>query len=239
VLGDDGRIAVDGVSFEVRSGEIFGLAGVSGNGQLELVEAIAGVRPFAAGTIALGGKPLRGLDPRRLRKLGVVYIPEERDAGVVGELSMLDNLVIADYHEPRYSRAGFLRWRLLRQLTAGLVERFRLPQDRIGRPVKWLSGGNQQRVVLARSLAGRPAVVLAAQATQGLDLATTRYVHELVGRLRDEGVGVLYISTDIDELLEISDRIGVMFRGRLAGVMERAAFSRRTIGYLMIAGRPE
>jgi len=237
VLGDDGRVAVDHVSLHVASGEILGLAGVSGNGQLEFVEAIAGVRSAVAGAISLGGKSLRELSPRQLRDRGLVYIPEERDAGVIGELPMQDNLVLADYHRRQFSRLGILRWRPLRQFAFKLVERFRLPPDRVRRPVRWLSGGNQQRVVLARSLAGRPAVLIAAQATQGLDLATTRYVHELVSRLRDEGVGVLYVSTDIDELLELCDRIAVVFHGRVVGVMERREFSRRTIGYLMTAGR--
>jgi len=239
VHGHDGRVAVDRFSLHVRGGEVVGLAGISGNGQLELAEALAGVRPAASGTVLLGGEPLDGLDPRRRRARGLVYVPEERDAALALELSMLENLVLSEYREPTHSRLGILNWRRLRGLALTLAGRFRLPLERLGKPVKRLSGGNQQRVILARSLATRPSALVAAQVTQGLDLATTEYVHELVRKLREERVAVLYISSDIDELVSLADRIAVVFAGALAGVFDRAEFSRHRIGHLMTSGRAQ
>jgi simple sugar transport system ATP-binding protein len=233
----DGRVAVDRFSLHVRAAEVVGLAGISGNGQLELAEALAGVRPAVSGMVLLGGEPLDGLDPRRRRARGLVYVPEERDAALALELSMLENLILTEYREPTYSWLGILNWRRLRGLALTLAGRFRLPLERLGKPVKRLSGGNQQRVILARSLATRPSALVAAQVTQGLDLATTEYVHELVRKLRKERVAVLYISSDIDELLSLADRIAVVFAGALAGVVDRAEFSRHRIGHLMTSGR--
>ncbi|HVY21100.1 MAG TPA: ABC transporter ATP-binding protein [Bauldia sp.] len=237
VAADAGNTVVRSVNLRVRSGEIVGIAGVSGNGQREFAEAIAGVRPLSAGSIRLRGNRVDGLRPRALRELGLVYVPEERSAGLAHDVSIGENLTIADYHHRRFTRLGVLRHKVLREFSRGLAERFNLPIERLAKSVRVLSGGNQQRVILGRALAHDPACIIASQATIGLDLATSVYVHETLRASARAGGSVLYISTDVDELIGLADRIAVMFEGRIAGVVERSDFDKNTIGYLMAGGQ--
>ncbi len=231
-----GHCVLDSVSFDIRAGEIFGVAGVSGNGQAELAEVLAGIRPPHSGTIEFDGRPVVVGDPRAHREEGIVYAPEEREAGLARDLSIQENLILADYHESSFNRAGLMQRKALDAYAKDLAERFRVPAGRLESPVRMLSGGNQQRVVLARALAREPACVVAVQATIGLDAATANYVHHLLRSVTTNGGCVLYVSTDLDELLALTDRIAVMFRGRIVGVQDRRDFDVGEIGALMCTG---
>lgn len=234
--GDNGLAALSGIDLAVSAGEILGVAGVSGNGQRELAEVIAGVRPPSAGSIELAGKRISGSDPRRIRECGLAYIPEERAAGLAVGMSIAENLAISDYHAPPLSRFGLLRPRAVEAFATRGAHDLKLPLDRLTLDIRTLSGGNQQRVVLARALAHKPTCVVAAQATIGLDLATCAFVHETLRGVAAEGGCVVYISTDLDELLAIADRIAVLFEGRLVDIVGRSEFDRNAIGFLMAGG---
>ena len=236
VDGDNRNSAIDSVNLTVRSGEIIGVAGVSGNGQRELAEALAGVRPVKAGSIRLRGKNLAGFDPRSVREMGLAYIPEERSAGLAADLSVDENLMIADYHDTKFNRFGFLRVRALKEFSHRLGDQFSVPMERHDQSVQVLSGGNQQRVIVARALAHQPVCVVATQATIGLDMATCTYVHQVLREVTASGGSVVYISTDLDELLGLADRIAVLFEGRIVRIVEQESFDKREIGYLMAGG---
>ena len=187
VENEAGHCVLDSVSFDIRAGEILGVAGVSGNGQAELAEVLAGIRPPQSGTIEFDGRPVVVGDPRAHREEGIVYAPEERDAGLARDLSIQENLILADYHESSFNRGGLMQRKALHSYAQELAERFRVPAGRLDSPVRMLSGGNQQRVVLARALAREPACVVAVQATIGLDAATANYVHHLLRSVTKDG----------------------------------------------------
>jgi simple sugar transport system ATP-binding protein len=233
VPGQGGRRAVNGVSMEVRRGEIFGLAGVDGNGQVELAEAIWGTRSVQSGTIAFPGRrPAHDASPPH--RIG--WIPQDRHRiGLILGMSVRDNLVLTLHSLPKYRRGPFLRRRRLRELADRLVARFDIRTGDPGRPVSTLSGGNQQKVVIARALFGEPEVLVAVNPTRGLDIGATAYVHQQLRQARDRGAAVLLISTELDEVLTLSDRVGVLYEGRLMGVVPPGA-AREEIG-LMMGGR--
>ncbi len=231
-----GICVLDSVSFEIRGGEILGVAGVSGNGQAELAEVLAGVRLPQSGSIEFDGHPVVAGNPRAHREEGIVYAPEEREAGLARDLSIKENLILADYHEPQFNRAGLMQREALDVYAKDLADRFRVPADRLDIPVRTLSGGNQQRVVLARALAREPSCVIAVQATIGLDAATANYVHQLLRGVTSTGGCALYVSTDLDELMGLADRIAVMYRGRIVGLLDRQGFDMGQIGALMCTG---
>jgi simple sugar transport system ATP-binding protein len=231
-----GLCVLDSVSLEIRAGEILGVAGVSGNGQAELAEVLAGVRPSLSGSIEFDGRPVHAGNPRAHREEGIVYAPEEREAGLARDLSIKENLILADYHESEFNRVGLMQRDALNVYAQDLADRFRVPADRLDIPVRTLSGGNQQRVVLARALAREPSCVIAVQATIGLDAATANYVHQLLRGVTSTGGCALYVSTDLDELIGLADRIAVMYRGRIVGVQERQQFDMAEIGALMCTG---
>ena len=231
-----GLCVLDSVSLEIRAGEILGVAGVSGNGQAELAEVLAGVRLPQSGSIEFDGHPVVAGNPRAHREKGIVYAPEEREAGLARDLSIKENLILADYHEPQFNRAGLMQREALDVYAKDLADRFRVPADRLDIPVRTLSGGNQQRVVLARALAREPSCVIAVQATIGLDAATANYVHQLLRGVTSTGGCALYVSTDLDELIGLADRIAVMYRGRIVGVQHRQGFDMTEIGALMCTG---
>ncbi|HEY1853663.1 MAG TPA: ABC transporter ATP-binding protein [Solirubrobacterales bacterium] len=223
VDGDRSSNAVDSLSFEVRAGEVLGVAGVEGNGQTELVEALGGVRPIAAGTIRVGDQALAQLTPSRLDALGVGIISEDRRRwDLVPELSAAENLILSRLGngEDDFVKLGFLRRKRIDAMATEAMRRFDVRPPVAERAMTTFSGGNQQKVVLARELAPRPPVVVAAYPSRGLDVAATRFVHQELLELRDAGSGVLLISADLDELLALSDRVGVLYRGHFAYMAE-------------------
>ncbi|MBC7811701.1 MAG: ABC transporter ATP-binding protein [Burkholderiales bacterium] len=236
---DRGLPALRGISFSVHSGEIVGLAGVEGNGQRELLEVLVGLLQPTQGDIVLNGQSITHLRSRQRRERGLAVIPEDRQhEGLSQPLSILENLMSTRYYAPPLSRLGFLLPRPMQQLAAQLMQQYDIRASSIALRVGALSGGNAQKVVVARELSDNPAILIGSQPTRGLDVAAARFVHDQLLRLRDAGAGILMISADLDELLTISDRLLVIFGGRIVGELNSAATTREQIGLLM-AGRTE
>jgi simple sugar transport system ATP-binding protein len=234
VRGDRGTEAVRELSMEICAGEIVGIAGVSGNGQRELAEAIAGIRQPLSGSIRLGDHELAGARPADARAAGLAYVPEERMRdGVVPEFSVAQNLLLVENRDPRYSRLGFLRRGAIRHHCQELVTEFDVRTPSLDTPARNLSGGNIQKLIMARELSGSPRVLLVAQPTRGIDVGATRYIHERLVAQRDSGTAVLIISEDLDEIMTICDRVLVMYEGRIIGSADPRVESREDIGMMM------
>jgi general nucleoside transport system ATP-binding protein len=234
VHGDRGDEAVRGVDLEVHEGEIVGIAGVSGNGQRDLAEAIAGIRAPTAGSVTIDGKKVTGASPARVRAAGLAYVPEERMRdGVISDFSVAENLMLVDNRSHDFSRFGFLRRRAIDRRCRQLVEDFTVKTPDIDTPTRNLSGGNIQKLIMARELSGHPAVLLVAQPTRGIDVGSALYIHERLVEQRNAGTAVLIISEDLDEVMTISDHVVVMYEGRIIGSADPRTSTRQAIGLLM------
>jgi general nucleoside transport system ATP-binding protein len=225
-----GLPAVRDVSFEVRAGEILGVAGVSGNGQTELAEVLSGMLAPSDGRVTVAGRDVTGATPAEVTAAGVGRIPENRRASVVGELSVAYNLVLEELDA--YRRGPMLDERRIRERAEELIARFDI-RARASDPVGTLSGGNIQKVLLARVLAREPRVLVVAQPTQGLDVGAAEYVHSQLLAQRAAGAGVLLVSEDLEELLALSDRLVVMYEGELVGSFDRGDVDVERLGLLM------
>jgi len=235
--GDRGEAAVRGASLVVRRGEIVALAGVAGNGQRELAETIAGIRTPTAGSIRVDGKLLRAGDPRRAMAAGIAYVPEDRlGTGVSPSLSIASNLVLRSYRERSASHGPLLRLRRIRENAVAMIKRYRIAAPGPSAQARLLSGGNLQKVVLAREFSGEPRLLVAAAPTRGLDVGAIETVHAYVHDAAAEGVAVLLISEDLDEILLLADRIAVMYEGAIVGETTRADASIEELGLLMAGG---
>ncbi len=212
-----GRSAVDQVSFDLRAGEITGIAGVEGNGQTELVESLAGLLPSAAGQVQLGQRTITHASPARRRALGLAHVPEDRLASGVSAASSVQDNVAGGYLRSNLFAAGLLRGRLLSAWVRQLIRHYDVRGADPTTPVGALSGGNMQKVVIARELESDPEVLLAAQPTRGIDIGATEFVHRQLREHRDRGAGVLLVSADLGELLAVCDRILVICRGKIIG----------------------
>jgi len=239
VRNDLGVEAVRGVDLRVRAGEIFGIAGVSGNGQRELAESLAGIRPAAGGRIELGGREITGLSPGARAAAGMARIPEDRCAdGVIGDFSVAENLALDKAELPEFSRGIFLRPGRIRRRGRELMARFDIRAPGPETPVRALSGGNIQKVLLARELGSGARVILAAQPTRGLDPRAARRVRSIFREAAEAGGGVLLISEDLDELIGLCDTLAVIYAGKLTGPFRAAAASRELLGRLMLGAGP-
>jgi simple sugar transport system ATP-binding protein len=235
--GDRGGPALRGASLVVRGGEIVAVAGVAGNGQRELAETVAGMRPATGGAIRIAGKAIRGGDPRSAIAAGVAYVPEDRlGTGVAPSLSIAANLALKGYREPQASRGPLLRLGRIRERAVELIERYRIAAPGPSAPARLLSGGNLQKVVLAREFSGRPRLLVAAAPTRGLDVGAIETVHAYLRDAAADGVGVLLISEDLDEILLLADRIAVMYEGAIVGETAREEANVEEIGLLMAGG---
>ena len=216
VPGESARVGLQGISLTVHEGEIVGIAGVSGNGQSALAALLAGTGPRPRGRATIGGVPL-GTSPRAVMRAGIGRIPEDRDReGVVGALSIAENLVIEELDLPEVQRLGFLRWGQIRARARAAIEAYDVRCPGPDAPIRLLSGGNMQKVILARVLDRAPRLILANQPTRGLDVGAATAVHRRLLEARERGAGIVLISEDLDELMGLSDRIGVMTGGRLS-----------------------
>ncbi len=232
--GDRGTRALKDVSLEVHSGEILGLAGVSGNGQKELAEVINGLRSLTSGSVLIEGVDVTGKSPRELTRHSMSYVPEERmKDGMVKEFSVAENIILREHNQMPFSRNGFLRLNDISQHAEVLIKDFSVKTPSQETLVKSLSGGNIQKLVLARELSRQPRVLIAAQPTRGLDIGATEYVHKCLFDQRESGTATLLISEDLDEILAMSDRIAVIFEGEIMGVMDRKEATAEKIGLLM------
>jgi simple sugar transport system ATP-binding protein len=236
-VADRGGDAVRGVTLGVRSGEIVAVAGVAGNGQRELAETVTGMRPPARGTIAVEGRALRGGDPREAIRAGVAHVPEDRlHTGVAPSLSIASNVVLKSYRDRRLGRGPLLRSGAVRAQAAKLIQRFDVKTAGPNVPARQLSGGNLQKVVLGREFSGDPRVLVAASPTRGLDVAATEAVHRYLREGAAEGMAILLIGEDLDEILALADRIVVMYEGRLVGELDAATATAEEVGLLMAGG---
>jgi simple sugar transport system ATP-binding protein len=235
--GDRGTPAVKEVSFSLCEGEIVAIAGVAGNGQRELAETIAGMRQATSGTVGVKGRVLHGGDPREAIAAGIAYVPEDRlHTGVAPGLSVASNLVLKSYRQPPASRGPLLLLGKIRDLATRAMHHHDVRASSPDVPARQLSGGNLQKVVLAREFSGEPAVVVAASPTRGLDVAAIETVHAYLRDAAANGVGVLLISEDLDEILALADRIVVMYEGAIVGERDAATATIEDLGLLMAGG---
>lgn len=231
---DMGRPAVNGIDFTLFRGEILGLAGVSGNGIKELFEVLMGLRKSTGGKILLSGKDVSHLSVSGIKKVGIGNIPEDRfKMGVIPDFSVGENLILGQHHNPEYLDLWFLDGRKIRSEGEKSIAEFDIMTPSIDHPTKFLSGGNVQKVILARELRLSPSVLLANQPTRGLDVGVIEFFHQKLIEKRKLGVGILLASEDLDELLELSDRIAVVFKGRITAVFDIKDARREEIGLLM------
>ena len=223
------------MSFEVRAGEILAIAGVQGNGQTELTEAILGLQPKVTGEISLGGVHLTGLGVRKVLNAGVGFVPEDRkEDGLVAEFTIAENLMLDRSDKAPFVKAGTLQLNDLAQFAEEKVVEFDIRAQGIGTHVGRLSGGNQQKVVLARELSRDLRLFVAAQPTRGLDVGSIEFVHTRIVATRDAGIPVIVVSTELDEVFALADRIAVMYRGGIVGIVP--GDTPRDILGLMMAG---
>jgi simple sugar transport system ATP-binding protein len=234
---DRGVPALKGVSFELRQGEILGIAGVEGNGQSELVEVLAGTRRATGGRVLLGDKDVTSFDARTEREAGIAFIPEDRrGTGLVLTYSVADNLILGRQRSPQFSwRELVLRLVAIKEWARRLVKEFDIRTPTIETAARNLSGGNQQKIIVAREMASRPRVLLAAQPTRGVDIGAIEFIHRRIVAERDEGAAVLLVSAELDEIRSLSDRIAVIYEGNIVSI-EPADAPEERLGLLMTGG---
>jgi simple sugar transport system ATP-binding protein len=236
---DRGTPGLRDVNLEVCSGEILGVAGVSGNGQRELAEVCAGLRQVTSGKIHLEGEEVTGFTPSEMIDRMLSYIPEERMRdGMIKEFTISENMILREHHKKPYSNAGFLNLGNISKYTERLVSEYQVKTPSLETPAKSLSGGNIQKVILARELSRRPRVIIASQPTRGLDIGATEYVRAKILEERRNGTAIVLISEDLDEILALSDRIAVMFEGRIMDILPRAQAVPEKLGLLMAGVQP-
>ncbi len=234
VLDDRQHMAVNGVTIEVRAGEILALAGVQGNGQTELVEAIVGLRAADSGDVLIDGKSVIKSSPRQIADLGVAHIPEDRNRdGLIGAMTVAENYILDTYHREPYSSGGRLNRPAIEERATVAVKDYDVRTPSIQTYAGSLSGGNQQKVVVAREFSRPVKLVIAAQPTRGLDVGSIEYIHKRMVEQRDQGAAVLIVSTELDEVLAVGDRIAVMQGGEVVGILEGEEATYEKVGMLM------
>jgi simple sugar transport system ATP-binding protein len=234
VRDDRLEMAVKGLDLEVHAGEIVAIAGVQGNGQTELVEAIVGLRTLDSGRITIGGRDIAHASPRQVSDIGVAHIPEDRGRdGLINYMTVAENYILDTYHREPYSRRGVLDLKAVNDRAAQGVKDFDIRTPSIHTIAASLSGGNQQKVVVAREFSVPVQLVIAAQPTRGLDVGSIEYIHRRIVEQRDAGAAIVIVSTELDEVLAVGDRIAVMFDGRIVGVLSDDDATYENLGLLM------
>ncbi len=239
VLGQHRKVAVEGVNFEVHAGEVLGIAGVQGNGQTELVEALTGLRPILSGMVEIDGKNLTNATPRQVTEAGVAHVPEDRQRdGLVLPFPVADNLMLNTYYLPPFAKGPVLQEAVITKSAETLIDQFDIRTPGPQTPAGSLSGGNQQKVIVARELSRPIKLLIASQPTRGLDVGSIEYIHGRLLQKRDEGCAVLLVSTELDEILELSDRIAVMYRGKIVETLMAEDATKEGLGLLMAGMKP-
>lgn len=234
MVDDYGRPLLDNVNLEVRAGEIVGVAGIQGNGQTELVEAITGLLPIASGDISLRGVDITAEKPRSIHKDGVAHVPEDRNAmGMIGSFTVAENLVLDSYYDEPFSKGVRLQRGAIDTNARTLVKDYDVRPPHIENSASALSGGNAQKMIVAREFSRDVPLVLCAQPTRGIDVGSIEYIHEQIVRKRDEGVAILVVSTELDEIFALADRIVVMFDGKIVASLDTASTSPTEVGLFM------
>lgn len=236
----NGLAAISHVSFQVHKGEIVGIAGVSGNGQTELVEAISGMNSLDGGQIIFRGKTVNETSVGERRDMGMAHIPEDRMVvGLNLQTTLDENLIVSRYDHSEFSRYGFLLMKTINEFAQKVVSAFSIAAARPGEGISMLSGGNLQKVVVGRELSGDPSFIIANQPTRGLDVGSIEFVHKTLIEERDKGAGVLLVSVELDEIMALSDRILVLYRGKIQGELSAATATEEEVGILMAGGTLE
>ena len=241
VRGDRDELAVHDVNIDVQAGEIVGIVGVSGNGQRELAEAIVGLREIESGEVSIDGHPVKTPTPKQVRSMGLAYVPEERmKYGSIGDFTVAENLILTNYDQPPYARGGLLSLSSIETRGKQLVSDYSIRTPNTGTLTRKLSGGNIQKVVIAREFSGNAEVLLVAQPTRGIDIGAAEYIHEQLLTQRSQGKAILLISEDLDEVMALSDRLVVMYEGSVMGRVNRKDATIEQVGLLMSGvGEPE
>lgn len=225
---------VCGLNMEVRAGEIYGIAGVDGNGQSELIRSITCLCDKTAGSVEIAGKDVSRTTPRSVLDQRVAHIPEDRQAmGVIMQMSVRDNAVLDTFYTGKFTSGAFLDWKAVEQQANYLVEHYGVKTAGIDNDIRSLSGGNQQKLVVARELDKKPKLLFAVHPTRGVDIGATQFIHEQIVQARNQGCAVVLVSTELDEIMSLSDRIGVIYEGTILGEMDRSDASYEQIGLLM------
>ncbi|MCF8090537.1 MAG: ABC transporter ATP-binding protein [Desulfotignum sp.] len=236
VTGDMGLPAVKGISFDLYENEIFGVAGVAGNGQRELAEAITGIRKIDKGQVRINGKNITNLSPRKIYDHGISHVPEERIRfGIAPGLFLYDNAILKQHHLKKFSRGHFLRYQYIKDHTRNLVTAFNVSTPSINSQIRNLSGGNIQKLILGREISEQPQLLVASHPTYGLDVGATEFLRQHLLKLRSQGSSILLFSEDLEEIFELCDRIGVLFAGEFMGIFDSHDDRLCDIG-LMMAG---
>jgi len=234
------QVVVDHVSLEVHAGQVLGIAGVQGNGQTELVEVLTGLKKKLSGEIFFDGKSISNSSPRQITEIGSAHVPEDRQAdGLVLPFPVAENLVLCTYYQKPFSRGVQMQYEKIYENSAQLIKDFDIRTPSSMTPVGSLSGGNQQKVIIARELSRPIKLLIASQPTRGLDVGSIEYIHKRIIQKRDEGCAVLLVSPELDEVIELSDRIAVMYRGKILAVVNANEVSKETLGLLMAGIVPE
>jgi simple sugar transport system ATP-binding protein len=234
VRDESENLIVDRASFEVHAGEVLGVAGVQGNGQTELVYALTGLAHVLSGEISIMGKPLRHSSPRNILERGVAHIPEDRQRhGLILPFPVHDNLVLCTYYQPPFTKGLDLQQKIIVETAEKLVDQFDVRTPNVFVPVSTLSGGNQQKVIVAREFSRPIKLLIASQPTRGLDVGSIEYIHSRIVEKRDEGTAVLLVSPELDEIIALSDRIAVMYKGQIVDIVPAARVNKAYLGLLM------
>ena len=239
IISERRQVAVDGVSFDVRAGEVLGIAGVQGNGQTELVEGLTGLRKPLSGTTSLFGKDITYSAPRQVTEQGVAHVPEDRQRdGLVLAFPVADNLVLNTYYQAPFTRSAVLQEKSILSNAETLIKEFDIRTPGPATPAGSLSGGNQQKVIVAREFSRPIKLLIASQPTRGLDVGSVEYIHRRLLEKRDQGCAVLLVSSELDEIMELSDRIAVMYRGKIVDIIPAQQATKEGVGLLMAGVHP-
>lgn len=236
-----GKLALDSVSFDVRAGEIVGIAGVEGNGQTQLVEILTGLLPALSGDVLMDDRSIIGLEPRVIRERGIAHIPEDRlTNGTAGEISINENLIIDRYYKPPFTRGGLLDPGAVAANGRALIQQFQIRARNGDVPIRSLSGGNMQKVVVARELSANPKLLIAAQPTRGVDVGAIEFIHQELIDQRTAGLAILLVSAELQEVMRLSDRLLVMYGGKIAATFKDvAALREEEIGLYMAGAKQQ
>lgn len=235
VKTNKGKVLLDGINLDIFPGEIVGIAGVEGNGQTELIEVITGLRKMQDGTMTLNGDSMANATPASFREQGVAHLPADRHRHGISLNSRIDeNLIIGRHKQKIFCQHEMLNTKNIQRFSLNALDKYQIQVGDISHPIKTLSGGNQQKVVVARELSGGPTVIVAAHPTRGLDIHAADFVHSRLQQARNRGKSVVLVSSELDELLKLSDRIAVMYNGKIAGIVKTDETDQQTLGKLML-----
>lgn len=233
-----GLEAVDGLDLQIRSGEILGIAGIDGNGQTELIEAISGLKKPESGKILLNGNDVTGFTPRKVTESGVGHIPQDRHKhGLVLDYTIRDNMVLQTYYKEPFSKRGLMNYKAVAEKAKALIEKFDVRTPSVDVPARALSGGNQQKAIIAREVDRSPDLLIAAQPTRGLDVGAIEFIHEQLVKEREKGRAVLLISFELEEILHVADRVAVLYEGKIVGIRDPKETTEQELGFLMAGGK--